>query len=257
MSRLRIEGLDVRLSGRAVVRQAGFTAGAGEMIALLGPNGAGKTSLLRAVAGLIASEGRIVLDGRDASLLSRQERAKAIGYLPQGHLLHWPLPVKEIVALGRYPLGLRDSAQASAEDRAAIDAAMAATDVAVFAARDAAALSGGERARVALARVLALQAPIVLADEPTASLDPRHQIDVMQALKQTASKGALVIVVTHDLLLAARSCARIIVLNQGRIEADGEPDQALSDSVLGAVFGIEALRFVHEGTALTVPWRAS
>lgn len=255
MNRLKIERLSVKLGGRRVLEDIHLEAEAGAFIVLLGPNGAGKTTLLRAIAGLVPIEGTIILEGTDAADLSAQEKARRIGYLPQGHLLHWPLPVWDVVALGRYPRGARDPRRLAGDDRRAVEEALIATDMLGFADRQANHLSGGERARVALARVLALQADILLADEPTASLDPRHQIEVMERLAKTAAAGVLVIVVMHDLVLASRYAQRVIVLDGGRIAGDGPPAAALDEDRLRQVFHIEAARLTHDGQALALPWR--
>src|SRR5882762_10969113 len=204
MTFLIARGLNVTLAGRLVLRDVSLSLSAGHLVALVGPNGAGKTTLLRALAGLVPAEGVIHVRGDALSSLSLRERARRFAYLPQGHLVHWPLPARDIVALGRYPHGATDPARLSAKDTEAVLRAMQATDVTQFSERRVTELSGGERSRVALARALAVEAPVILADEPTASLDPRHQIDVMKNLRAAADNNALVIVVTHDLGLAAR-----------------------------------------------------
>ena len=160
----------------------------GHLVALVGPNGAGKTTLLRALAGLVPSTGAIDVGGDALSSLSLRERARRFGYLPQGHIMHWPLPARDIVALGRYPHGATDPARLTPKDTEAVLRAMQATDVVEFSERRVTELSGGERSRVALARVFAVEAPVILADEPTASLDPRHQIDIMKSLRAAADQ---------------------------------------------------------------------
>jgi iron complex transport system ATP-binding protein len=254
MTMLIAENLNVALAGRPVLKDVSLSLSSGHLVALVGPNGAGKTTLLRALAGLIPSEGAILVGGDALSSLPLRERAKRFGYLPQGHVVHWPLPARDIVALGRYPHGVTDPARLSLRDAEVVLRAMRATDVVEFADRRVTELSGGERSRVALARVLAVEAPVILADEPTASLDPRHQIDVMKNLRTAADKDVLVIVVTHDLGLAARFADHVLVLSEGRLVSQGAPAEALSEQVMGEVFRISAYRAEYQREAVIVPW---
>ena len=248
------QGLNVTLAGRLVLSDISLALSTGHLVALVGPNGAGKTTLLRALAGLVTSEGQIHVLGEPLSSLNLGERARRFAYLPQGHLVHWPLPARDIVALGRYPHGATDPARLSAKDADAVLRAMQAADVVQFIDRRVTELSGGERSRVALARVLAVEAPVILADEPTSSLDPRHQLDVMQTLRAAADKGALVIVVTHDLGLAARFSDTILVLSEGRLVAQGRPEDALSEQVMGDVFRVSAYRAEYQREMVIMPW---
>ncbi len=248
------ENLAVILSGRQVVAPADLWLAAGKLTALVGPNGAGKTSLLRALAGLVPVTGKIMLAGDELTNLSVAHRARLIAYLPQGHHIHWPLLARDVVALGRFPHGARDPARLGSADLAIIEDAMLRTDTKAFADRSVQSLSGGERARVMMARVLAVQAPVILADEPTAALDPRHQLAIMEVLKAEAARGTLVIAVTHDLMLAARFADEVIVLDQGVVAAQGQPDSALSADVLRRIYGIEATAITIDGREVLLPW---
>jgi iron complex transport system ATP-binding protein len=251
---LAAQGLNVKLAGRVVLIDISLALSPGHLVALVGPNGAGKTTLLRALAGLVPSDGAIEVGGEALSSLALRERARRFAYLPQGHIVHWPLPARDIVALGRYPHGATDPARLSPKDTDAVLRAMRATDVTEFSDRRVTELSGGERSRVALARVLAVEAPVILADEPTSSLDPRHQIDVMKTLRAAADQDTLVIVVTHDLGLAARFADTILVLSDGRLVSQGAPADALSEQVMADVFRISAYRAQYQREAVIVPW---
>jgi iron complex transport system ATP-binding protein len=251
---LSAQGVSVKLAGRLVLRDVSLALSRGHLVALVGPNGAGKTTLLRALAGLVPATGAIHVGGDALSSLSLPERARRFAYLPQGHLVHWPLPARDIVALGRYPHGATDPARLTPRDAEAVLRAMRATDVVELRARRVTELSGGERSRVALARVFAVEAPVILADEPTSSLDPRHQIEVMKTLRAAADQGTLVIVVTHDLGLAARFADTVLVLSDGRLVSQGAPAAALSEQVMGEVFRISAYRAEYQREAVIVPW---
>ena len=251
---LAAQHLEVTLSRRVILNDVSLSLRSGQLVALVGPNGAGKTTLLRALAGLVPSTGTIEVGGDPLSSLSLRERAKRFGYLPQGHLVHWPLPAKDVVALGRYPHGATDPARLPPRDEQAVLRAMQATNVVAFAERPITELSGGERSRVALARVLAVEAPVVLADEPTASLDPRYQIDVMINLRGAADRGVLVVVVTHDLGLASRFADTVLVLSDGRLVAEGKPAEALSEQIMADVFRVSAYRADYRNEAVILPW---
>ncbi len=250
MTMLETQGVCITLGGRKVLDNVGLRVGGGEMLGLLGPNGAGKTTLLKVLAGL-TGPARVLLDGTDAGLLTPSQRARAVSYLPQGNDVHWPMPAIDVVALGRHPHG-----PGNARDRDAIARALAETDSHSVAHRPVNTLSGGERARVLLARALAVEAPVLLADEPVAHLDPGHQLQVLALLRRRAEAGDAVVVVLHDLALAARFCHRVLVLDQGRVVADGRPAATLDDALLAGVYGITVLRGEYSGVPYLLPWAA-
>ena len=248
---VRLDQVSVTLGGRRVVD--GVSADlAGGVIGLIGPNGAGKSTLVRAVAGLIVSEGTILLDDKPVASLPLRERARRIAYLPQGQSVHWPLTVARLVALGRLP-HLAPFARPGAEDAAAIEQALARTELLDLRDRPIDELSGGERARALLARALAVEAPLLLADEPLAALDPAHQIEVMALLRAEAARGATVIAVLHDLTIAARWCDRLLLIDRGRLVADGAPQDVLTAERIGSVYGVSAFIGEAEGQPLVVP----
>jgi iron complex transport system ATP-binding protein len=236
---LRATELSVSLAGTVIVDQTSLELERGRLTVLVGPNGAGKTTLMRALAGLLPAEGGIELLGRRLQDYSARERARHVAYLPQGHVFHWPMSVAAVVALGRHPHADAFSPLSDA-DRAAVGRALAATAIEPWAARTVTTLSGGERARVALARALATQAPILLADEPTMSLDPRHQLVVMELLARAAHDGGAVLAIVHDLALAARFADRIVVMERGRLVAEGSAREVLTPARIAEVFGVEA-----------------
>jgi iron complex transport system ATP-binding protein len=247
------EALSVELGGARVVDGVTASLAAGALIGVIGPNGAGKSTLARALLGLVPpAAGRVTIDGADIAGMGAAAVARHIAYLPQAVAVHWPLSVTRLVGLGRLP-HLGPFSKLAPTDRAAIDAALVATGTAHLANRTVTDLSGGERARVMLARALATGAPALIADEPLASLDPGHQLDVMALLRAQARGGALVVVVLHDLGIAARWCDRVLLMAGGRLAGDGPPATVLTDAVLRAVYGIAMWRGVAEGQPLLVP----
>ncbi|MFC9581317.1 heme ABC transporter ATP-binding protein [Streptomyces yangpuensis] len=249
--------LHVRLGRREVLAGIELTARAGEVLALVGPNGAGKSTLLGALAAdLPASSGEVRVDGRPVGDWSAPDLALRRSVLPQSASLSFPFPVEDVVRMGRAPWAGTPFAEA---DEEAVATAMAAAEVTAFAARPFSALSGGERARVALARVLAQRAPLLLLDEPTAALDLHHQELVLRVCRERAAAGDAVVVVLHDLGLAAAYADRAAVLHDGRIAADGPPAEVFEDVLLSRVYRqpVEVLPHPRTGAPLVVPVRAA
>ncbi|MFE5769151.1 heme ABC transporter ATP-binding protein [Streptomyces sp. NPDC056485] len=248
-------GLRVRLGEREVLAGIDLTVRAGEVLALVGPNGAGKSTLLAALSGdLPAAGGLVRIDGRPVGDWAAPDLALRRSVLPQSAEMSFPFPVGEVVRMGRAPWAGTERADA---DEEAVAAAMAATEVAGFAARPFSALSGGERARVALARVLAQRAPLLLLDEPTAALDLRHQELVLRICRERAAAGDAVVVVLHDLGLAAAYADRAAVLHDGRIAVDGPPAGVFEGPLLSRVYRqpVEVLPHPRTGVPLVVPVR--
>ncbi len=237
---IAIKDLVVVLKGRRILASVTAALQSGGMIALIGPNGAGKSTLLRSMAGLVASEqGEIRVDDQLLHSIDPVVRARRIAYVPQERTVAWPLPVRAVVALGRLPHQTARSIETNA-DRRAIDAAMAAMDVTALADRPVLDLSGGERARVLMARALAQEPGILLADEPASGLDPAHQWALFEHLAQLATHGVLVIAAMHDLTLAARFSTHIVLMDEGRIVATGTPESVLAPQTLASIYGITA-----------------
>ncbi|MFB4424974.1 heme ABC transporter ATP-binding protein [Streptomyces sp. QL37] len=252
-----VSAVCVRLGRRLVLDSVELTVRAGEVLALVGPNGAGKSTLLAALAAdLPVDSGVIRVDGRPATDWSAPELALRRAVLPQSAALAFPFPVEDVVRMGRAPWA---GTAREDEDDAAVAAAMAAMEVTGFAARPFSALSGGERARVALARVLAQRAPLLLLDEPTAALDLRHQELVLRICRERAAAGDAVVVVLHDLGLAAAYADRAVVLHGGRVAVAGPPAEVFTDTLLGEVYRqpVEVFPHPRTGVPLVVPHRAS
>lgn len=240
MSLLSAEKLSVRLGGKAVLNGFDAAFAPGLVTAVVGPNGAGKSTLLDCLAALRKPDkGQVTLDGQALGDLPSRERARRIAYLPQNAEIAWAVEGRTFVGLGRTPYvgawGL------TAKDRAAVVRAMAVTGVEAFADRVVSTLSGGERARVLIARALAGDPQWLLADEPLAGLDPGHVLDACDLFRRLADEeGRGIMITLHDLDAAMRVADRVVVLAEGRVLADGAPAEALSPAVLKAAYGVEA-----------------
>ena len=237
--RLDTRDLEVKLGGRDVVRGMSLSLEPGHVTGLLGPNGAGKSTLMRAMAGQLVYTGSITLDGQSVAQMAETARARRIAWLPQGREIGWALSVENLVALGRLPWHGWRRTRSAADRQLCLDA-MRMMDVESLASRPATELSGGEQARVLMARAVAQDTPVLLADEPAAGLDPAHQISMMAALRQLAGKGRSVLVSLHDLSLAARWCDRLVLMKDGRIAAQGTPGEVMTAATLRDVYGINA-----------------
>jgi len=234
MSLLSAHSLTLRRRGRLVLDDVTLSIGPGECVGLIGPNGAGKTTLMRAALGLLPAQGHASL-----AALPPQQRARAAAWMPQAREIAWPVTVETLIALGRLP-HLPRGARLREEDRAAVDRAIDRMGLEPFRARTATRLSGGEQARVLIARALAQETPLLMADEPIAGLDPARQIETMQVFAALAAEGRAALVSLHDLGLAARHCTRLVLMDGGRVVADGPPGQVLIPAHLHDVFGVDA-----------------
>lgn len=253
MTLLSVSGLRVSLGGKPVLHGLSFVLREGEFVGLIGPNGAGKSTLLRASLGLLPAEGTVTIADRPSSSISARQWALHVAYLPQEREIGWPVSVETLVSLGR-TARKRGFAGLDATDRARIGEAMARMEITDFRRRAASELSGGEKARVLIARALAQDAPLLLADEPTAGLDPAHQIALMSLFRELAAEGRGVVASLHDLGLAARWCSRLILVDRGLIVADGAPKEVLTAERLRTVYGVDAhLGETEDGGMLVVP----
>jgi iron complex transport system ATP-binding protein len=238
VSNLRISGLQFRRGSRVVLDDIDLDLKSGAITAVLGPNGAGKSTLLSCIAGLLRPErGCVELDGTSLLSLPAMQRARRIAFLPQTPEIAWAVDVQTLVSLGRIPF---QGISSDAEDRLAVARAMEKTEVSQWAERAVTTLSGGERARVLLARVLAGESEWILADEPFTGLDPSHQFEAAELLRSVADQGGGVVITIHDLTLAARIADRVVILDGGRVVADGAPQAALTPQILRNVYGIDA-----------------
>ena len=245
--RIEANALRATLRRREVLHGLDFLAEPGELTAIVGPNGAGKTTLMRTLAGVLPpTAGTVTLSGRPLGQWPPRMRARALAYLPQERIVNWALAARAVVALGRLPhqpIGAGESAS----DTRAIEVALATMDIGHLAARPVLDMSGGERARVLIARALAQEAPALIADEPAAGLDPAHQLALFAQFVRLAAAGRTVVVALHDLSLAARFCHKIVLLNAGRSIAAGAARDVLTVENLAAAYGIDGRYVLIDG----------
>jgi iron complex transport system ATP-binding protein len=235
---LLADGLTVRTDGVALIANVDLQLQPGEVLGVIGPNGAGKSTLLKALAGVRAVDsGELLLQGKPLHAWSMNARARLLAYLEQRPSVHWPLKVQQVVGFGR--LAHNDLAGSYAQQT--VEAALASTATTALRERDFHTLSEGEKMRVHLARLLAGEPRIILVDEPTASLDPWHQLQVLDLLRSAAARGAGVVLVMHDLALAARCCDRLLLMHEGRAVVCGAPRDVLDRTRLAAIWRLDAI----------------
>lgn len=248
-----LNGVGVSLGGKTIIRNVSFAVKPGEVVGLIGANGAGKSTAIRAALNLVKLQaGKINVGGVDTASLSLRERAKLMSYVPQGTPVHWPLVAERLVALGRTPhLGPWD--EISADDQKIIRDAMTKTDTWHLKDRIATTLSGGEVARLMLARTIAVGAPFMLADEPTAALDPYHRLQVMDIMRAHAASGTGILIVLHDLSFAQNYCDRLVLMHEGSVLDQGPARDVLNDDNLLKAFQVRVSRWSENGTEYLMP----
>jgi iron complex transport system ATP-binding protein len=255
--KLSARQISIRFGQTVLLEAVDLTVSSGELVGLIGPNGSGKTTLLRVLAKLRQPDaGTVTLNDRELEAINDQELSRSLSYLAQGGEVHWPMRVEALVALGRLP-HRRPFREPDASDRDAIERALAAADVGGLRNRTMAHVSGGERMRILLARALAVEASLLLADEPVAALDPLHQLQVMELLKATARKGSGVVVVLHDLSLAARFCDRLVLIAGGGVVAQGAPADVLAAPNMTRAYGVDIVSGTSEGIPFYLPRHAA
>ncbi len=241
MSTLQVVNATVERDGRPILNSASLSISSGDFAAIVGPNGSGKSTLLRVLTGLwkpSRPEGEVALDGIPLHTLRRPEIARRIAFVPQDTYTDFAFTVDEIVSMGRHPHRGRFDREALA-DREAITRALRQCDILQLSRRYVNTLSGGERQRVLLARCLAAQPEFILLDEPTASLDVEHSLDILHLCSRLSAQGHAVVISTHDLNAVARFAGKVVLLDRGSLAASGSGEEVLNPAVLNSVFGVE------------------
>jgi iron complex transport system ATP-binding protein len=254
MKLIDLQNIHFSIGEKILLNTLDFSLHSGEIVGLIGPNGAGKTSLLNVMAGLnLSFSGDYQFAGKNFKSVHKKTLAQQLAYLEQGAPVHWPLIAQRVIELGRIPhQGF--SEKLSAADTAAVNKAIALTECESFLQQSVNTLSGGERLRVLLARLLASEPKIILADEPTAALDPYHQLHVMEILQAHARQGGAVVVVLHDINLAARFCDRLVVMNHGNIVANTCIEEILEQRILEDAYNIELAVFCESDKYSITPF---
>ncbi len=249
---LTVSNVNFAWDEAGILNEVSLTVAPGEMVGLIGPNGAGKSTLLKLLAGIYPVQtGELRVDANSLPAMDARVRARQVAYLAQDRTVDWDLQVSQVVALGRFPHG-----DAGAERvREKIRTVLEQVDASHLIDRRVQSLSGGERARVLLARALVVEGQFLLVDEPVAELDPYHQLQVMDILKETAVSGVGVLAVLHDITLAARYMDRLVLLKNGQVMAEGTPSQVLSEQHLKEVYQVSVRTISEEGESFPVLWR--
>jgi iron complex transport system ATP-binding protein len=240
VTELSLSNIGVSITGKVILESINLELNSGELVVLLGANGAGKSSLLRSALGLAqVSTGESLIDEQLVTTLSSANRAKKVAYLPQKRPLAWPIKVFDVVSLGRYAYGV-NLGRLKNDDLEFVEAAITSCGLEQLRNRRVDTLSGGEAARVHVARAFAANAALLLADEPTAALDPKHQLDVMQLIRRYVDMGGGALVVGHEASLAARFADRLVWMREGKIVEDGTVKETMTAAMMANIYGVSA-----------------
>ena len=240
MTKLSLSNIGLSITSKAILESINLELNSGELVVLLGANGAGKSSVLRSALGLVpVSTGESLIDEHLVTTLSSANRAKKIAYLPQKRPLAWPIKVFDVVSLGRYAFGV-NLGRLKNDDLELVESAITNCGLEQLRNRRVDTLSGGEAARVHVARAFAANAALLLADEPTAALDPKHQLDVMQLIRRYVDMGGGALVVGHEASLAARFADRLVWMRDGGIIADGTVKETMTAAMMAEIYGVSA-----------------